>query len=282
MNSVENKFQIGSISIGDGQIFLISGPCVLESESHARMLADDIQEITSKLGIPYIFKASYDKANRTSIGSFRGPGLAEGARILRAIAKDTGLPVLTDVHTPQDCAQLSDALGDAELMIQIPAFLCRQTDLLIAAAETGRAINVKKGQFVAPGDMKHAVAKIRESGNQRVSLCERGASFGYNNLVVDMRSLPIMRSFAPVIFDGTHSVQTPSAGNGISGGQPEFIPVLTRAAVAAGVDGVFLEVHNNPAEAKSDGANALHLNKLRGMLEELMRVHNAASPRIVR
>jgi len=242
---------------------------------HARGLAKAISSITSDLGIPYIFKASYDKANRTSIHSFRGPGLEEGGRILRAISKETGLPVLTDVHTPEDCAKLSNAVGDVELVLQIPAFLCRQTDLLIAAAQTGRAVNVKKGQFVAPGDMKHAVAKVRESGNERISLCERGSSFGYNNLVVDMRALPIMREFAPVVFDGTHSVQTPSAGNGVSGGQPEFIPVLARAAVAAGVDGLFLEVHDNPAAAKSDGANALHLNQLREVLEQLLRVHDA-------
>jgi 2-dehydro-3-deoxyphosphooctonate aldolase (KDO 8-P synthase) len=240
-------------------------------------MADSIQRIASDLGVPYIFKASYDKANRTSIKSFRGPGLTEGCRILRAVAKDTGLPVLTDVHTPQDCKAVSEALGDVEAVLQIPAFLCRQTDLLIAAAETGRAINVKKGQFVAPWDMRHAVEKIRESGNQRVFLTERGASFGYNNLVVDMRSLPAMRAFAPVVFDGTHSVQTPSAANGVSGGQPEFIPVLTRAAVAAGIDGVFLEVHDNPAEAKSDGANALHLNKLKAVLEQLLAVHRAVS-----
>jgi 2-dehydro-3-deoxyphosphooctonate aldolase (KDO 8-P synthase) len=270
-------FEIGSIVVGQGALFLIAGPCVLEGESHARELADAIQRVTSELKLPYVFKASYDKANRTSIRSFRGPGLVEGARILRAIAKDTGLPVLTDVHTPEDCARLSEAVGDVELVMQIPAFLCRQTDLLIAAAETGRAINVKKGQFVAPGDMKHAVAKVRESGNDRVSLCERGASFGYNNLVVDMRALPIMREFAPVVFDGTHSVQTPSAGNGVSGGQPEFIPVLARAAVAAGIDGVFLEVHDNPPEAKSDGANALRLDKLKGVLEELLRVQAAVS-----
>jgi len=272
-----HAFQIGSIEVGSGQLFLIGGPCVLESEAHARTLASDIQRITSDLGVPYIFKASYDKANRTSIRSFRGPGLIEGARVLRAIALDTGLPVLTDVHTPEDCARLSDAVGDVELVMQIPAFLCRQTDLLIAAAKTGRAINVKKGQFVAPPDMKYAVAKVRDSGNQRVSLCERGASFGYNNLVVDMRSLPIMREFAPVVFDGTHSVQTPSAANGVSGGQPEFIPVLARAAVAAGVDGVFLEVHDDPAHAKSDGANALHLGKLKEVLEQLLRVHAAAN-----
>jgi 2-dehydro-3-deoxyphosphooctonate aldolase (KDO 8-P synthase) len=270
---VNNPFDIGGVPVGRGKLFLIGGPCVVESEGHARMLADAIQRITSDLGIPYIFKASYDKANRTSIKSFRGPGLAEGCSILRAIGKDTGLPVLTDVHSPQDCVEASEALGDVEAVLQIPAFLCRQTDLLIAAAETGRAINIKKGQFVAPGDMKHAVQKVRDSGNQRVCLTERGASFGYNNLVVDMRALPIMREFAPVIFDGTHSVQTPSAGNGVSGGQPEFIPVLARAAVAAGVDGVFLEVHENPAMAKSDGANALRLDHLKGVLEQLLAIH---------
>ena len=271
-----HPFDIGSVPVGRGELFLIAGPCVLESEPHARMLADAIQRITSDLNIPYIFKASYDKANRTSITSFRGPGLTEGCRILSAIAKSNGLPVLTDVHTPQDCAPVSDVIGgDSDLLLQIPAFLCRQTDLLIAAAETGRAINIKKGQFVAPSDMKHAVQKVRDSGNQRISLTERGASFGYNNLVVDMRGLPVMRAFAPVIFDGTHSVQTPSAGKGVSGGQPEFIPVLARAAVAAGIDGVFLEVHDNPAEAKSDGANALHLNKLKSVLETLLAVHAA-------
>ena len=268
-----NPFDIGNVPVGRGQLFLIAGPCVIESEQHARTMAEAIQRITSDLGMPYIFKASYDKANRTSIKSFRGPGLAEGCRILRTIAQSTGLPVLTDVHNAADCAPVAEAVD----VLQIPAFLCRQTDLLIAAAEatakTGGAINVKKGQFVAPWDMRHAVEKIRESGNERVSLTERGASFGYNNLVVDMRSLPILRSFAPVVFDGTHSVQTPSAGNGVSGGQPEFIPVLARAAVAAGVDGVFLEVHDNPADAKSDGANALHLNKLKGVLETLLAIH---------
>jgi len=270
-----HSFDIGNVPVGRGRLFLIAGPCVIESEDHARAIADAVQRIASDLGIPYIFKASYDKANRTSLKSFRGPGLAEGCRILRAIAQSTGLPVLTDVHTPEDCTQASEALGDVEAVLQIPAFLCRQTDLLVAAARTGRAVNVKKGQFVAPWDMRHAVEKIRESGNQRIALTERGASFGYNNLVVDMRSLPAMRAFAPVVFDGTHSVQTPSAANGVSGGQPEFIPVLTRAAVAAGVDGVFLEVHDNPAAAKSDGANALHLNRLRAVLEQLLAVHQA-------
>ncbi len=280
-----HPFEIGTsetrIPVGSGRLFLIAGPCVLESESHAHMLADAIGRIASDLSLPYIFKASYDKANRTSISSFRGPGLAEGCRILRAIAASTGLPVLTDVHTPDDCGRVSDALAGTEIVLQIPAFLCRQTDLLIAAARTGRVINVKKGQFVAPGDMRHAVHKLRDSGNDRVFLTERGASFGYNNLVVDMRSLPIMRGFAPVVFDATHSVQTPSAANGVSGGQPEFIPVLARAAVAAGVDGIFLEVHNNPAEAKSDGANALRLDRLKPLLEQLLAIHAAVQPPVV-
>jgi 2-dehydro-3-deoxyphosphooctonate aldolase (KDO 8-P synthase) len=278
---VNHPFDIGDaphqVPVGRGKLFLIGGPCVIESEQHARTMADAIQRIASDLGVPYIFKASYDKANRTSIKSFRGPGLAEGCRILRAIGESTGLPVLTDVHTAVDCGPVAEAVD----VLQIPAFLCRQTDLLIAAAETtaktGGAVNVKKGQFVAPWDMRHAVEKVRESGNPRVSLTERGASFGYNNLVVDMRSLPIMRGFAPVVFDGTHSVQTPSAGDGVSGGQPEFIPVLARAAVAAGVDGVFLEVHDNPAEAKSDGANALHLKKLKAVLEQLLAIHKTVS-----
>jgi 2-dehydro-3-deoxyphosphooctonate aldolase (KDO 8-P synthase) len=271
-----SSFPLGDVTVGSGELFLIAGPCVIESEPHARKLADAIQRITADLGVAYIFKASYDKANRTSIRSFRGPGLEEGCRILRAVGEANRLPVLTDIHTPEQCQEVSDALGSVDAMLQIPAFLCRQTDLLIAAAKTGRAINVKKGQFVAPWDMKHAVQKIRDSGNMRISLTERGASFGYNNLVVDMRSLPIMRGFAPVIFDGTHSVQTPSAGNGVSGGQPEFIPVLARAAVAAGIDGIFLEVHDNPAEAKSDGANALHLDLLKPTLETLLAIHAAA------
>ena len=225
---VSHTFDLGStatkIAVGNGPLFLIAGPCVLESEGHARMLADSIQRIAAELRMPYIFKASYDKANRTSIHSFRGPGLVEGCRILRAIAESSGLPVLTDVHTPDDCARASDALGTAEVILQIPAFLCRQTDLLIAAAKTGRAVNVKKGQFVAPGDMRHAVQKVRDSGNERVFLTERGASFGYNNLVVDMRALPIMRDLAPVVFDATHSVQTPSAANGVSGGTAGVYP----------------------------------------------------------
>ena len=273
-----HPFEIGrstTVPVGDGKLFLIAGPCVIESEQHSRAMADAIQRITSDLGVPYVFKASYDKANRTSIHSFRGPGIVEGTRILRSIAETTGLPVLTDVHTSEDCPRVAESVD----VLQIPAFLCRQTDLLIAAAEAARqhvcAINIKKGQFVAPADMRHAVEKVRESGCASVSLTERGASFGYNNLVVDMRSLPIMRSFAPVVFDGTHSVQTPSAGNGVSGGQPEFIPVLARAAVAAGIDGIFLEVHDDPQHAKSDGANALHLNRLKAVLETLLAIQEA-------
>jgi len=272
-----SAFTLGDITIGAGKLFLIAGPCVLESESHARTLADAIQRIASDLAVPYIFKASYDKANRTSIRSFRGPGLAEGCRVLRAIAEANRLPVLTDVHSEAQAAAASDALGPVEAMLQIPAFLCRQTDLLIAAARTGRPINVKKGQFVAPWDMQHAVEKLRDSGNTRVCLTERGASFGYNNLVVDMRALPVLRGFAPVIFDGTHSVQTPSGAGGKSGGQPEFIPTLTRAAVAAGIDGLFLEVHDNPAEAKSDGPNALPLHHLKPLLETLLAIRTAVA-----
>ena len=269
---MSHEFEIGPVHIGAGRLFLIAGPCVIESESHVRTMADAIQRITSDLGVPYIFKASYDKANRTSLSSFRGPGLVEGIAILRRLAESTGLPVLTDVHEPAHCAIAAEGVD----VLQIPAFLCRQTDLLVAAAKTGRAVNVKKGQFVAPWDMRHAVEKITQSGNSRVFLTERGSTFGYNNLVVDMRSLPVMRALAPVVFDGTHSVQTPSAANGVSGGQPEFIPLLARAAVAAGIDGLFLEVHDNPKEAKSDGANALDLKNLRPLLEKLLAIHAAA------
>src|ERR1700761_84178 len=270
-----NDFEIGTVRVGAGSLFLIAGPCVIESETHARFMADAIQRVTTDLELPYIFKASYDKANRTSVKSFRGPGLVEGTAILRRLAEATGLPVLTDVHEPAHC----EIAAEGADVLQIPAFLCRQTDLLLAAARTGRAVNVKKGQFVAPWDMRHAVEKIATTGNPRVFLTERGATFGYHNLVVDMRSLPVLRGFAPVVFDGTHSVQIPSGSNGVSGGQPEFIPLLARAAVAAGVDGIFLEVHDNPAEAKSDGANALNLNNLRGVLESLLAVNEAVSAR---
>ena len=269
---MSQSFEIGPVQVGSGQLFLIAGPCVIESEAHARRMAEAIQRIASDLGIPYIFKASYDKANRTSVKSFRGPGLEEGTRILGRLAKDTGLPVLTDVHEPAHCEVAAEAVD----VLQIPAFLCRQTDLLVAAGKTGRAVNIKKGQFVSPWDMAHPLEKVRSTGNERVFLTERGASFGYNTLVVDYRSLPVMRGIAPVVFDGTHSVQQPSAANGVSGGQPEFIPVLVRASVAAGVDGIFLEVHDNPAEAKSDGANALRLDMLKPLLERLLAIQKAS------
>lgn len=269
-----HKFSIGPLTIGGDSLFLIAGPCVIESEAHALKMADSISTITRKLGVPYIFKASYDKANRTSLKSFRGPGLHEGLRILQNVKQQIKVPVLTDVHEAADVPAVAEAVD----VVQIPAFLCRQTDLLVAAAKYARAINIKKGQFVSPWDMKHAVEKVRESGNNNIFLTERGSSFGYNNLVVDMRSLAIMRQFAPVVFDATHSVQLPSAGaNGqaVSGGQPEFIPLLSRAAVAAGVDGVFMEVHDDPAKAKSDGANALDLKNLENVLTELLAVRHA-------
>jgi 2-dehydro-3-deoxyphosphooctonate aldolase (KDO 8-P synthase) len=270
------SFQVGDVRIGSGNLFLIAGPCVIESEEHALRMAEIIKGVTRALGFPVIFKASYDKANRTSIRSFRGPGIKEGLRILKKIKNELQIPVLTDVHEVADVAKAAEVVD----VLQIPAFLCRQTDLVVAAALSGRAVNIKKGQFVSPWDMRHVVEKCREAGNTQVFLTERGTSFGYNNLVVDMRSLSIMRKFAPVVFDATHSVQLPSAqthdkGPAISGGQPEFIPVLARAAVAAGVDGVFLEVHDNPKDAKSDGANALESTKLREVLKELLAVRKA-------
>jgi 2-dehydro-3-deoxyphosphooctonate aldolase (KDO 8-P synthase) len=272
------NFQIGDVRIGSGDLFLIAGPCVIESEEHAIRMAEIIKGVTRALEFPFIFKASYDKANRTSIRSFRGPGIKEGLRILKKIKDELQLPILTDVHEVSDVARVAEVAD----VLQIPAFLCRQTDLVVAAALSGRAVNIKKGQFVSPWDMRHAVEKCREAGNAQVFLTERGSSFGYNNLVVDMRSLAIMRKFAPVVFDATHSVQLPSAqvndgsaAVAVSGGQPEFIPVLARAAVAAGVDGVFLEVHDNPKVAKSDGANALESTKLREVLKELLALRKA-------
>jgi len=277
---MSHPFQVGDVHIGGGQLFLIAGPCVIESEAHALKMAEAIAAIARERQVPFLFKASYDKANRTSIRSFRGPGLEEGLRILRKIGETVKVPVLTDVHAATDVPRVAEAVD----VLQIPAFLCRQTDLLVAAGKSGRAVNIKKGQFVSPWDMKHAVEKVREAGGRHIFLTERGASFGYNNLVVDMRSLAIMRKFAPVVFDATHSVQLPSAvaangdGSGaVSGGQPEFIPVLARAAVAAGVDGVFVEVHDHPAQAKSDGANALDLKLLPDLLDELIAVHNVVN-----
>ena len=273
------SFQFDNVRIGSGSLFLIAGPCVIESEEHAIRMAEIIKGVTRSLNLPFIFKASYDKANRTSLKSFRGPGLKEGLRILKKVKDTVKVPVLTDVHETADVAKVAQVAD----VLQIPAFLCRLTDLIVAAALSERVVNIKKGQFVSPWDMKHAVQKCRESGNDRIFVTERGSSFGYNNLVVDMRSLAIMRKFAPVVFDATHSVQLPSASHGdedrpaSSGGQPEFIPVLSRAAVAAGVDGVFMEVHDNPKEAKSDGPNALDSRKLRGLLKELIAIQKGVA-----
>ena len=268
-----SRVQIGGVAIGDGPLLLIAGPCVIESEAHAVGIARAIRDIAARCGVPYVFKASYDKANRTSLGSFRGPGLAEGLRILRKVREDVKVPVLTDIHEPAHAAPVA-AVAD---VLQIPAFLCRQTDLLVAAARTGRAVNIKKGQFLAPSDMRHAAAKVAAAGNDRVILTERGTSFGYHNLVVDMRSLPMMRSLGyPVIYDVTHSLQLPGAGDGVTAGQAEFIEPLARAGVAAGVDGVFMEVHERPEEAKSDAQNALKLDLLESLLTRLTRIHAIA------
>jgi 2-dehydro-3-deoxyphosphooctonate aldolase (KDO 8-P synthase) len=263
-------FKIGDIDIGGGQpLVFIGGPCVIESERHASDLAAELAALTARLRVPFIFKASFDKANRTSGRSFRGPGLAEGLRILASIKDRLHLPVLTDIHEPSQAA----AAADVADVLQIPAFLCRQTDLLVAAARTGRVVNIKKGQFLAPDDIGHAVAKVVEAGNPRVIVTERGTSFGYHNLVVDMRSLAIMREQGlPVVFDVTHSLQLPGAGDGVTAGLAQYIEPLARAGVAAGVDGVFLEVHEDPSRAKSDGQNALRLDLVEPLLRRLMEL----------
>jgi 2-dehydro-3-deoxyphosphooctonate aldolase (KDO 8-P synthase) len=251
---------------GKNPLFLIAGPCVIESESHARKMAESVAKIAADAGIPYIFKASYDKANRSSSKSFRGPGAKEGLRILGKIKSDLKLPVLTDIHEREQAAPAAEVVD----ILQIPAFLSRQTDLLEAAARTNRIVNVKKAQFLSPWDMKNVVEKLAATGNNNIILTERGATFGYQNLVVDVRSFPIMKKFGyPVVFDATHSVQLPGGQGNASGGQPEFIEPLARAAVAAGVDGVFLETHDNPAEALSDGPNALPLSQLPQLLARL-------------
>ncbi len=251
---------------GHAPLFLIAGPCVIESEAHATMLAERIGEIAATAGIPYIFKASYDKANRTSISSYRGPGLQEGLRVLRAIREKCKLPVLTDVHEVSHVGPAAEVCD----VLQIPAFLSRQTDLLVAAGKSGRVVNLKKGQFLSPWEMNNAVEKVRSTGCDRIVLTERGASFGYQNLVVDMRSFPILKKTGcPVVFDITHSVQLPGGTGKASGGQPEFIEPLARAGVATGVDGVFLEVHDDPSKALSDGTNALPLDQLPPLLKKL-------------
>lgn len=250
-------------------LMLMAGPCVIESEEHAYFMARAIQRINPD----FIFKASFDKANRTSVTAYRGPGMQEGLRILAGIRAAVGVPVLTDIHTPDQAGPAGEAVD----ILQIPAFLCRQTDLLVEAGKTGRVVNIKKGQFVAPQDMIHAVEKVRSTGNDKIILTERGSSFGYQNLVVDMRGLKIMAEMGvPVVFDATHSVQLPSAAGGVSGGQPQFIEPLARAAVAVGVDGIFVEVHDHPERALSDGANALRLDLLEGFWARLKALHALA------
>jgi 2-dehydro-3-deoxyphosphooctonate aldolase (KDO 8-P synthase) len=265
-----NPVVIADIAIGGGNPFaLIAGPCVIESESHAGAMAGALQEIARRVGVPFIFKASYDKANRTSGKSFRGPGLTEGLRVLGAIKARYGVPILTDIHEPAQAA----AAAEVADVLQIPAFLSRQTDLLVAAARTGRAVNIKKGQFLAPDDVHHAVAKVIDAGNPRVFVTERGTSFGYHNLVVDMRAFPMMRERGiPVVFDVTHSLQLPGGGDGVTAGQAEYIEPLARAGVAAGVDGVFLEVHDDPIRAKSDAQNALRLDRIELLLRRLLAI----------
>lgn len=267
---ITREIELGSFHLGSGNpLFLIAGPCVIESEPHARSMAERVAKIAEDVGVPFIFKASYDKANRSSRKAFRGPGLREGLRILGKIKSDLKLPILTDIHDPAQAAPAAEAAD----ILQIPAFLARQTDLLLAAAKTGRIVNVKKAQFLSPWDMGNVAEKIASSGNDKIILTERGASFGYNNLVVDMRSFPVLKAFGyPVVYDVTHSVQLPGGQGHASGGQPEFIEPLARAGVAAGIDGIFLETHDNPAAALSDGANALPLVQLPQLLTRLKQL----------
>ena len=265
-----NPISLGDLTIGGGRPFvLIAGPCVIESEAHASDLAGRLVDIARRAGVPFIFKASYDKANRTSGRSFRGPGLEEGLRVLGAIKARYHVPILTDIHEPSHAGPA----GDVADILQIPAFLSRQTDLLVAAAKTGRIVNIKKGQFLAPDDVKHAVAKVVESGNPRAIVTERGTSFGYHNLVVDMRSFAMIRALdVPVVFDVTHSLQLPGGGDGVTAGLAEYIEPLASAGVAAGVDAVFLEVHEEPSRAKSDAQNALRLDALETLLQRLTAI----------
>ncbi|MGA9767890.1 MAG: 3-deoxy-8-phosphooctulonate synthase [Blastocatellia bacterium] len=270
MSASINPFKVGSVEVGSGNLFLIAGPCIVESESHALRMAEAISSITNRLGIAYIFKSSYDKANRTSINAHRGPGIEEGLRVLGRVRSEIGIPVLTDVH---ETAQVRAAAEVADVL-QIPAFLSRQTDLIAEVARSGRAVNIKKGQFLAPQDVLHAIEKASSHGNSRVMITERGTSFGYNNLVVDFRGIPIMRSFGyPVVYDVTHSLQRPGGLGTASGGDSEFIEYMARAGTACGVDGIFMEVHDNPAAALSDGPNSLPLERLAPLLEKLKAIH---------
>ncbi len=274
-----NHVKIGSLTVGnDLPMTLIAGPCAIESRDHALEMATALAEIGEKLSVGIIYKSSFDKANRTSVNSPRGIGMAEALPILAEVREKTGLPVLTDVHTAEQCVTVAEAVD----VLQIPAFLCRQTDLLIAAGETGKALNIKKGQFLAPWDMGNVVSKIETTGNVNTMVCERGSSFGYNTLVSDMRSLPILaHTGCPVIFDATHSVQQPGGQGSSSGGQREFAPILARAAVSIGVAGVFMETHQDPDIAPSDGPNMIKLNELSGIIEELLQFDKLAKERPV-
>ena len=272
--SAPNRIDIGNVTVAnDAPFTLIAGPCALESRDHAMEMSAALSEITGKLGIGLIYKSSFDKANRTSVDSPRGMGLEESLPILAEVRETRGCPVLTDIHLPDQCAPVAEAVD----VIQIPAFLSRQTDLIVAAAETGRALNIKKGQFLAPWDMANVVKKAEAAGNNRVMVCERGASFGYNTLVSDMRSLPILaQTGCPVIYDATHSVQQPGGQGNVSGGQREFVPVLARAAMAIGVAGVFMETHQDPDSAPSDGPNMVRLKELPAILETLVEIDRIA------
>ena len=273
-NLYKNPVTINSsITVGGKKPLLIAGPCVIESEELCLMVAGEMKKIADRTGFNYIFKASFDKANRTSAGSFRGDGMEEGLKILQIVKDKTGVAILTDIHLPDQAQPVSEVAD----VLQIPAFLCRQTDLLIAAGKTGKTVNVKKGQFMAPEDMAYAVEKVASTGNNNTLLTERGSSFGYHNLVVDMRSLPIMRQFAPVIFDVTHSVQMPGGEQGKSGGRREFAPYLAKAAAAAGVDGFFIETHPDPSIALSDGPNMIPLSEMEKLLRSLFSIREASN-----
>jgi 2-dehydro-3-deoxyphosphooctonate aldolase (KDO 8-P synthase) len=265
-----NSFELGKVSFGKGELAFLLGPCVVESVEHAMRMARSIKEICGRVGVEFVYKSSFDKANRSSAESFRGEGIEFGLDVLRQVKDEIGVPIVTDIHEPWQAEKAAEVAD----ILQIPAFLCRQTDLLVAAAKTGKAVNVKKGQFLAPWDAKNIVEKLQSAGCEKILLTERGASFGYNNLVVDLRSFPIMRSFGvPVVFDVTHSLQLPGGLGKATGGQSEYIENFARAGVACGVDAVFMEVHDNPAIAPSDGPNQLPLERLEPLLEKLKKIH---------
>lgn len=264
------SFNVGDLAFGDGRLAFILGPCVVESSQHALFMAQEIKDVCANVGVDFVYKSSFDKANRSSIESFRGQGMDFGLEVLAQVKAEIGVPVITDIHEPWQVEKTAEVAD----ILQIPAFLCRQTDLLVEAARSGKAVNVKKGQFLAPWDAKNIVDKLREAGGEKILLTERGASFGYNNLVVDLRSFPIMRSFGvPVVFDVTHSLQLPGGLGKATGGQAEYIEHFARAGVACGVDAVFMEVHDNPAKAPSDGPNQLPLGRLEKLLAKLKKIH---------